>query len=468
MYAIPAIHIQAKACHIKSRMSQFPAIHTQAKKYVTSIEEWQSFSYAAAINLSLRASWRTYPPPPDWRHRTCQRDVGSLGSKGRCTTHSAGPCSVKTERACSQQIASLLSFIIPPVSVALKLCPAYTTSINTKEWNPPKWPGPFASLKCGQEGDHGHTVQKCCLLPEVWARLHSFLLSTKHRYLQHSLVMLTRLWCCQRLRTFDRKRLRPWGEGVSKQLGVLRPVNHCSYIRANGEKEGEDSGEDEEKEGGEKRRRQRRQAEGKKGGGNREDKKKKRKEKAGVGRELRRQEEEKEKEEGRTGKWRRQERRGRIKKKEGGNREDKKKKRKRKEGLREEEETEKENKWKHERRRKKAPRCTGSGSAPCPQHDCDGRTLKSGTRAVPVTPPLRAAVCSASAPANHTTENQHRSMRLRHHRKSAPLNASEAPQKISTAQCVWGTTENRHRSMRLRMGLKTKPRHDKRMKVQSK
>ena len=108
MYAIPAIHIQAKACHIKSRMSQFPAIHTQAKKYVTSIEEWQSFSYAAAINLSLRASWRTYPPPPDWRHRTCQRDVGSLGSKGRCKTHSAGPCSVKTERACSQQIASLL------------------------------------------------------------------------------------------------------------------------------------------------------------------------------------------------------------------------------------------------------------------------------------------------------------------------------------------------------------------------
>ena len=39
MYTIPAIHIQAKACHIKLRMSQFPAIHTQAKKYVTSIEE---------------------------------------------------------------------------------------------------------------------------------------------------------------------------------------------------------------------------------------------------------------------------------------------------------------------------------------------------------------------------------------------------------------------------------------------
>ena len=99
--------------------------------------------------------------------------------------------------------------------------------------------------------------------------------------------------------------------------------------------------------------------------------------------------------------------------------------------MRQEEETEKENKWKNERRRKKAPRCTGSGSAPCPQHDWDGRTLKSGTRAAPVTPPLPAAVCSASAPANHTTENQ-------------------------------------HRSMHLRMGPKTKPRHDKGMKVPSK
>ena len=80
-----------------------------------------------------------------------------------------------------------------------------------------------------------------------------------------------------------------------------------------------------------------------------------------------------------------------------------KKKRKGKEGVRKEEATEKENKWKNERRRKKAPRCTASGNALCPQHDCDGRTLKAGTTAVPETPPLHAAVCSASAPANHTT-----------------------------------------------------------------
>ena len=81
---------------------------THKRKHVASIEEGQSFSCAAAINLSLRASWRAYPQPPDWRHRTCQRDVGSLGSKDRCTTRSAGPCWIKTESARSQQIASLL------------------------------------------------------------------------------------------------------------------------------------------------------------------------------------------------------------------------------------------------------------------------------------------------------------------------------------------------------------------------